>query len=107
MVERNQIPHADDEKLAELVGADRLQQEAKEADEAIDWDGQRIREESVKLAIAGYEKMPETDLIMAAARIERYILDGYTPPEKASEPAAPIGGAQAFVENEDGTVTAV
>ncbi len=49
MVESNQIPHADDTALRDLVG------EAKTADESLDFETQERRIEAVKLAIAGYD----------------------------------------------------
>lgn len=90
-----QITHegADDTELRDLVG------EAKTADESLDFEAQERRIEAVRLAIQGYEKMPQTDLISAAASIERYILEGYTAPEKPeTEPAQQVG-ARAFVDD--------
>lgn len=95
MVQSNQIPHADDSALADLVG------EAKTADEALDFETQERRIESVKLAIQGYERMPQTDLISAAAAIEAYILHGYTPPGGTEDQPKPVG-SRAFVEDETG-----
>jgi hypothetical protein len=97
MVEPNQIPHADDSALADLVG------EARNADETLDYDALRIREESVKFALQVRGEQPGIEpLIATAARIEAYILKGYEKPEK-DDPAAPaVGGARAFVEDETG-----
>jgi len=94
-----QITHddADDEKLRELIG------EPKTDDEAATFEAQQLRLDSVKLAISGCGAGLVGDLIANAAAIEAYVLRGHVTPET---PQA-RGGTRAYVEDDMGAVREV
>lgn len=90
-----QITHADDEQLKRLLGRTDAPETPNETPGAL-WSSEERRLRAVELAIAGYEKMPQTNLLSAAAAIERYIETGAIAEQPAPSPFA----ARAFVDDD-------